>query len=276
MYEQDTSHHRAYVTDKDGVRSLRFEHNRQSSMYLDDPFETDIEYCGYLHLPLAVQPKAERVLVIGLGGGTVVKRMWRDYPRVRIDAVELDPEIVEIARVLFALPEDPRIRVSVGDGRAFLEASDETWDVIVVDAFDDDAIPRPLLTEEFMRECRDHLAPGGAIAWNVIGTVTGDYSKPFRCLYRTASNVWPRVWPFALGHSDSMPDSVHNVIVLATSADLTTGALECRIADRVGGMVTVRGFARFGEDLYRGPVRTGDVPILTDPHRGTPTRRSRP
>lgn len=265
MYTHDSPHHRIHVTDADGVRSLRFEHNRQSSMYLDDPFSTDIEYCGYLHLTLAVRPDAARTLIIGLGGGSVVKRMWRDYPGMHIDVVELDPEIVEIARVLFSVPEDGRIRIAVQDGRDFLSGSTESYDVIIVDAFDDDRIPRPLLTEEFMRECRDHLTPGGVAAWNVIGTVTGEYSKPFRCLHRTASNVWPWIRTFAIGRHESMPDAVYNVIVLAADTELTDDEFETRIADRVDGRVTVPGFGHFGEDLYRGPVRTGDVPILTDP-----------
>ena len=61
-------------------------------MYLDAPFDTDFEYPGYFHVALAMKPDAIRTLVIGLGGGTVVKRMWRDYPEMRIDSVELDPE----------------------------------------------------------------------------------------------------------------------------------------------------------------------------------------
>lgn len=271
MYSADTRYHRIHVTDENGVRSLRFEHNRQSSMYLDDPFETDIEYCGYLHLTLAVAPEARRTLVIGVGGGTVLKRMWRDYPWMSIDAVELDPDIVEVARVLFALPEDGRIRVKVGDGREYLAASREQWDIVIVDAFDDDRVPRPLLTEEFMREVRDHLAPGGVVAWNLIGTVAGEHSKPFRCLHKTASNVWPWVRAFAVGLDRSMPGSVYNVIVLASEACPTDDELVMRIADRVGGRVSVPGFATFAGDLYDGPVRTGDVPVLTD-HPARPRR----
>lgn len=62
-------------------------------MYLDAPFETDFDYPAYLHLTVAVKPDAARVCMIGLGGGTVAKRMWRDYPWMRIDAVEVDPQI---------------------------------------------------------------------------------------------------------------------------------------------------------------------------------------
>ena len=50
MYEHDSAYHRIHVTDEGGVRILRFEHNHQSSMPLDEPFSTDIAYVDYLHI----------------------------------------------------------------------------------------------------------------------------------------------------------------------------------------------------------------------------------
>jgi spermidine synthase len=268
VLEIDSQYHRLRITDDNGVRLLKFEHNRQSSMHLDDPYETDIEYVGYLHLVVAVAPQATRTLVIGLGGGSLVKRMWRDYPWMHIDAVEIDPEVVTVARSLFELPNDERIRLFTDDGRAFVRLSTETYDIIVVDAFDDDRVPRPLLTEEFMRDCRDRLSPTGVIVYNVIGAVYGPHSKPFRSLYRSAANVWRRVWTFPLGISDDAADTTRNIVMLAADAELTDDELLERIADRVGGLVTVPAFERFGEDLYRGSIRTGDVPILSESSGG--------
>lgn len=267
MYEHHSAYHRLRVVDDNGVRTLIFEHNHQSSMHLDDPFESDIEYVGYLHLTLAVKPDAARTLVLGLGGGSVVKRMWRDYPKMWLDVVELDPEVVDIARSFFELPDDPRITVIVEDGRSFVRRAAGPYDIIIIDAFDDDRIPRPMTTEEFLRECRDLLAPGGVIAYNVIGSVRGDESKPFRSLHRTASNVWRNVWTFTVGSADGSPEHTGNLVMLATDAEVTEDTLLERIAVRVGGLVTVPAFERFGDDLYRGSLRTGDVPLITDPPR---------
>lgn len=272
MPEFDSPFHRLRVTDNGAWRLLKFERNHQSSMALDDPFETDIEYVNYLHLAMAVKPDARLALVIGLGGGSLVKRMWRDYAPIEIDAVEIDEQVVGIAREFFALPDDERIRVFIDDGREFLGYCAETYDLIVVDAFDDDRIPRPLLTEEFLISCRDHLAADGVVAYNVIGSVSGTHSKPFRSLYRTTSSVWRNVWVFPIGSADGVTDSTRNMIMLASDAALTEDELLERIATRVDGLVTVTGFERFGEDLYRGTVRSGDVGITTDSH---PPRRKR-
>lgn len=268
MYECDSPFHRVRVTDNDGVRRLTFERNRQSSMRLDDSFETDIEYVAYLHLTMAITPTATRALVIGLGGASVVKRMWRDYPDMYVDAVEIDPKVVEVASTFFALPEDERIRVFVGDGREYVDLCAETYDIIIIDAFDDDRVPRPLLTEEFMRECRQCLTPGGVIAYNFIGAVYGPRSKPFRSLYRTAANVWRGVWVFPIGSANDPRDNTRNIIMLGTDAEVTQIRLLERIASRVGGRVTVPRFEYFGDDLYEGTIRSGDVPLIVDPRSG--------
>ncbi len=273
MLTHDSSYHRIRITEGHGVRLLKFERNEQSSMRIDDPFETDIQYVGYLHLTMAVAPHAARTLVIGLGGGSLVKRMWRDYAEMHIDAVELDDEVIDVAYAFFELPEDERIRVFNDEGRAFLSQSTETYDVIVVDAFDDDRIPRPLLTEEFLRVCRDHLSPNGVIAYNIIGSVYGSHSRLYRSFHRTAANVWRNIWTFPLDISNDPRDATRNIVMLASDAELTREELLERIGSRVDGLVTVPAFERFGEDLYPGSIRTGDVPLLLDPSPGRRNRR---
>jgi spermidine synthase len=270
MYEHTSNYHLLRVVDNDGIRLLKFERNQQSSMRLDDPFESDIEYVAYFHLALAVQPAATSALVIGLGGGSIVKRMWRDYPEMHIDAIEIDSEVADVAYELFDLPRDERIRVIVGDGREVVSCSNETYDIIIIDAFDDDRIPRHLLTDEFLRELRDHLSPNGVVVYNVIGSVHGDHSKPFRSFYRTLANVWRNVWMFPVGLWANGPIMLAfggNIILLASDIELSTDELLVRIAQHVDGRVSVKGFGLLGKDLYHGPVRSGDVPLLTDPPR---------
>lgn len=256
------------VEDKGQIRTLRIGRIEQSSMYLDAPFDTDFDYPAYLHLTLAVTPAATRVLMIGLGGGTIVKRMWRDYPLIHIDVAEVDPRVAELARTHFALPDDERIVVHVGDGRKLLESTETTYDIVIVDAFDDDRVPLPLVTEEFGRSVITHLEPDGVLAYNFHGSVSGDRSKPFRRLHRTLATSFSSVWVFPVGLSSGGPVSAHReIIALATNSGLTTDGLLANTASRVDGRVTVPGFERFGDDLYRGPMRTGDVRTYCDPVR---------
>jgi spermidine synthase len=263
MHEHTSEFHHITVEDIGQLRILRFERNRQSSMYLDAPFDTDFEYPSYFHLGIAVKPDAMRTCVVGLGGGTVVKRMWRDYPEMTLDVVELDPDVVDVAHEFFELPEDDRIRIHVADGRDFMEWTADTFDLVIVDAFDDFRVPRPLTTEEFMHAVRERLAPDGVVVYNVIGSVRGNRSRPFRSLYRTMRNVWRQVWLFVV--DEGVGAEGDNLILVATDEPPETEELLRRIASRVDGRVTVPAFDLFGNDLYTEPIRLGDVPIITDP-----------
>jgi spermidine synthase len=270
LFREDTQYHRVTVTEDDDARHLRFDRSHQTAVALDDPYESLIRYPDYLHLALAAKPDAERVLVLGLGGGAVTQRMWRDYPEVRIDSVEIDPVVVDVSRHYFGLTEDERSAVFVEDARRFVQTTDGTYDIVVVDAYYADALPFHLTTEEFFGEVKERLAPDGVVAYNVISSVEGDGSDLFRSMYRTADGVWDDLWVFPIGIGEDGDAEAHrNVIVLATDAGVAEDVLLDRIAGRVDGRVTIDGFEDFGDDLYAEVVRVGDVPLLTDSHAPT-------
>jgi len=263
----DTQYHRIIVTETRDERQLNFDKSLQSAMRLDDPYASVHPYTDYLHLALALKPDADHVLALGMGGGTVTKRMWRDYPDMRIDTVEIDPVVVDIAKEYFELPQDERLRHIVQDGRRFVQTTDETYDVIIVDTYYADAIPFHLTTQEFFEEAKQRLEPGGVIACNVIGSVKGSRSELFRSTYRTIGAVWDHVWVFPVGiGADGEMESYRNIIVLATEAGVAEDELRARISNRVGGRVVIPGFDRYAADLYTEPIETADVPLLTDSH----------
>jgi spermidine synthase len=274
MFETTTRYHRLRVTEDAGVRLLRLDRSPQSSMRVDDPYDTDFEYPQYLHLALALNPTASRTLVIGLGGGTVVKQMWSAYPDMRIDAVEIDVAVVDVARRFFEVPDDERVRVLVGDGREFIERSTDTYDVVILDAYDDDRLPYHLTTREFFESVRARMTPDGVAAYNVIGALDGKWSKPFRSLHRTMGLVWQRVVVFAVGiGADPRRGEVRNIVLLGTDASVDDHQLLANIASRVNGRVLLPGFEDLAGDHYVGGIRGGDVPVLED--RRGPLRRQR-
>ena len=270
ILRKDTQYHRLWVTENAEERFMRFDRSAQSSMYLDDPYATGFDYPYYLHLAMAVKPDSKHVLIVGLGGGTLVKQMLRDYPETRIDVVEIDPEVVSVAKQYFEVPDDSRLRIFTEDGRRFIKASRDTYDIIVMDAYYADALPFHLTTDEFFREAKARLAPDGVLAYNVIGSVQGERSKLFRSMYRTASGVWRQLWVFPIGIGQNhTPEVNRNILVFATDNRLTEDQLRARIKNRVDGRVTIPGFEKFGADLYIDRVAVGDVPLLTDQHAPT-------
>ncbi|MFP4182742.1 MAG: methyltransferase domain-containing protein [Thiohalospira sp.] len=151
-----------------GGRSLRFagEAAIQSHMDPRDPERLALAYTRALLLPLAWHPAPARVLLIGLGGGSLVRYLLARLPRTTITAVDSDPEMPVIARRWFGLPEDPRLAVHVGDGADWLNPGAD-WDLILVDAFDA-AGPAPLLVDpDLPVRLAAALARGGSAALNL-------------------------------------------------------------------------------------------------------------
>ena len=229
VYARDTEYHRLLVTEDGENRYLRFDNSYQSGMRISDPYASVFPYIDSMHVGLAYQPRAKKILFIGLGGASIPKRIYRDFPEMQIDAVEIDKEVVNVARRFFALPDNPRIDVHVADGRQYLVRNDEQYDLIMLDAFFADSVPSHLTTREFVSLARSRLAPGGAIVTNIIGAVQGKQSRLFRSMYRTYRSEFPTVQVHPV---DDLPgteddDDLRNITLVATdeppaSQDLLT------------------------------------------------------
>jgi spermidine synthase len=128
------------------------------------------------------------VLVIGLGGGTAVKQFLAAYPEVIVDAVEIDDEVAKIARRWFYLPPDSnRFHLFVEDGRRYLESHQTNYDLIIIDAYHNDAIPFHMVTRQFFELAHAHLNSGGLIALNLISALDGPNSGIAASVYQTTA-----------------------------------------------------------------------------------------
>jgi predicted O-methyltransferase YrrM len=240
-------------------------------MYLDDPFKTRFGYSDYLQLAFAYRPETRRVLYIGLGGGSAPKRTWRDFPQTQIDAVELDPEVVNVAYKYFELPRDPRIDVTVEDGRRFLAQNEGPWDTIIVDAFYSDSIPFHLATREFLELAQSRLAPGGTVLTNIIGAVQGPDSRLFRSMLRTYRAVFPTVsiHPVMDSGGDDL-SVVRNIILVAGDAAAPSKEFLLErwreIRRRSPGAPDLTEAIRGRVDKA---ISTANVPVLTDDYAPT-------
>jgi spermidine synthase len=263
---QDTRYHRMYVLDAPDTRYLRFDNTFQSAMSLKNPYDGAFQYTDYLQLGLAYNPSVKKVLFIGLGGGSVVKRMWRDFPQLELHAVEIDPEVVRVARQWFELPDDPRITVAAEDGRRFLAASDERYDMIVIDAYFSDSIPFHLATAQFFELVRSRLTPGGVVVSNVIGAIEGEGSKLLRSMNKTYRSVFPTVALHPVGGGGSLG----NVIMIASEGGLPAKDVLAQnwqsATARTKAPVDLAGAI---DARWEQAVPFADVPLLTDGYAPT-------
>lgn len=171
IYEKVSRYSTIIVTeDQRGLRTLLFDKDdvRQSVVKPGDPDHLELPYARVALVGLAMCEEPRRILVVGLGGGTLPSFLRKHYPDAVIDAVEIDPEVVDVARKFFGFREDPRMQAHVGDGRNFIEnVRQPGYDVIFLDAFGTDSVPAHLTTEEFLQAVRRAVAPGGVVVGNL-------------------------------------------------------------------------------------------------------------
>jgi spermidine synthase len=158
----------------------------ESSMKLSDPGALSVEYTRYMTVGIAYPPKVERILEIGLGGGRTVSYLSAAMPDTGILAVELDKDVVALAKKYFKFQETARLRTVVADGRAFLMRDDERWDVILIDAYRGPFVPFHLLTKEFYTLVKSRLTPGGVVVQNI---------EPSTMLFDSATATLKSVFP---------------------------------------------------------------------------------
>ena len=205
LLDRYSAYHHILVEDTGGTRLLRFDSAVQSKMSLRAPYDGGFEYTEFFHVPIVLNPTTTNVLFIGLGGGTGPKAFHRDYPHVFVNVAEIDPEVVDVARRYFALPEDGRLRVTVSDGRVFLQRSAARYGTIIVDAYacgpSGAYIPYQLATQEFFELAWRCLENGGSLAYNVMGVYGGDFDSIVRSLHATLLSVFQAVYAFQAASS---------------------------------------------------------------------------
>jgi spermidine synthase len=194
LYEKPSAFGAIIVTeDEQGLRVLRFEKGgaRQSVVKPGDPEYLALPYAQVVFVGLALCAEPRRMLVVGLGGGTLPMFLRKHYPGAAIDAVDIDPDVVHVAKQFFGFREDDRMRAHVDDGRRFIEKSRQPYDIIFLDAFGSDKLPAHLTTQEFLEAVRRAVKPDGV----VVGNLWGRYSNPlFDSMVRTYQEVFDELY----------------------------------------------------------------------------------
>jgi spermidine synthase len=122
---------------------------------------------------LLLKPDPKRVLIAGLGGGTIPLVLSELFPDASIDVIEIDESVARVAKDFFFFKQTDLMRVHINDARVFIKRAalkEEKYDYIVLDAFSGDYIPEHMLTQEFLEEVKQVLAPDGVVVANTFST----------------------------------------------------------------------------------------------------------
>jgi spermidine synthase len=159
------------IIDRGDERSLYFGgHVLQSTIRLSRPESLALIYTRFMMAPLLFNETPERILIIGLGAGSLLHFLHHQLPDCHIDTIDNSPDIIDLARKFFMLPEDSRVVVHHGDGYGFLAdlpISENSYDLILLDAFDAQGMAASIYRSDFFDLCRSHLNQAGMICLNM-------------------------------------------------------------------------------------------------------------
>ena len=165
------------VEDKGDLRCLKFNvksnKTRQSCLLKSQPQRLVFNYTKQLLTGLLVNPKPKRILIIGLGGGTMSNTLHQLLPDSYIDNVEIDESVIKVARQYFGFLENDQIKTYSQDGRVFVKRAllkKLQYDWIILDAFNGDYIPEHLMTKEYLEETKRLLSPQGILTANTFSS----------------------------------------------------------------------------------------------------------
>jgi spermidine synthase len=171
------------ITDTALFRCLYFGTiDKQSAMLKERPDVLVLQYTQAMATAMALVPDPRRILILGMGGGSLAKFLLQNFPEVHIDAVEIRDAVIKLALGYFALPEyDPRLNITLANAQDFVMhqayVQRARYDLIFIDLFDTFG-PSPVLsTREFLTSCDLLLEANGVAVINAWNRPQDNYKK---------------------------------------------------------------------------------------------------
>jgi spermidine synthase len=175
-----------FIAEDGATRALHFcWRYTQSRMRIDAPVALQMTYTRMMMSFLLLHTNPRRLLLLGLGGGSLAKYCHHYLPQARITVVESNPHVLAFRDEFAVPPDDERFRVVADDAGAYVRACRDRYDVVLMDAFDRRGIASGLELPAFYDALRGCLYPEGIVAANVAG---------FRAERDALIDLMRRVW----------------------------------------------------------------------------------
>jgi spermidine synthase len=173
--QRESQYNTIYIRREGALIGMIFGVNRRyftESLYNPkDPKELPVVYTRYMTAALAYPATLTSALEIGLGGGRTASYLNRHMGgALSLTCVELDPQVIAMAKKYFGVAESPSLRIVAKDGRLYLRENAGQHDLIMIDAYRGTFVPFQLLTKEFFTLVKTRLKPGGVVAQNIEPT----------------------------------------------------------------------------------------------------------
>jgi spermidine synthase len=217
IFEKETRYHHIMVYEDGYIRTLRlgkgYEAGKQSRVDIRSPHDLILEYTRLVFSGLLINDRPDSILIIGLGGGVIPRAFNRYFPEAKIDVVDIDPDVLDVAEKYFLFKHGKNINAHISDGRVFVEDKirrnhSVKYDIIILDAYDSSSIPGHLLTKEFLELIARVMNPKGVIVANVLSD-----NNLFHSIIKTYREVFGRCYVF-------MGEQAKNAVLVTPGKDV--------------------------------------------------------
>ncbi|MCK5416009.1 fused MFS/spermidine synthase [Candidatus Parcubacteria bacterium] len=200
---------RGYITDPFGV---------QSAIFTDDNNDLVFDIYRFYRLAEHFKPNYRKTLMIGGGTYTYPQDFLRRSETGTMDVVEIDPELINVAKKYFDFKENDRINIYHEDGRTFINEMKEVYDVIIMDAFNSNlSAPFHLTTKEVVSKLYNNLSDDGVVLVNIISAIDGDKGKFMRAEIATYKTKFPQAYIFPVQYPEDGFKRQNSLVVFLKS-----------------------------------------------------------
>ncbi len=162
------SYDKPRVYDEGGIRCLRFGNGvAQSEMRLSAPFELTLSYTRLMLGFVLFNSEPKHILLVGLGGGSLSKYCYQQFPQARITTLEINPDVIALREQFLIPPDDARFQIIQTDASEYLAHHDLTADVILLDGYDAVGLPEGICSSSFYSNCWRALSEQGVLVANL-------------------------------------------------------------------------------------------------------------
>jgi len=173
LHQAKSPYNKIKVVEEDGIRKLICGTTLPTLQSAIDLEDLDRDVCHYSALMMGCIdfiPNLSRILVVGLGGGTVVRRLLESLPDAAVDVIEIDEQITELAKEYFYLEDNPRMRIVTGNAFNVIPTLQDQYDIIILDAFIGNTLPIYLMSTEFFDSVTRRLKESSMVVSNLWST----------------------------------------------------------------------------------------------------------
>ena len=158
LYEKESNFHKISVVENEIGRFLHYKDTYQAGIVDTDVYKGNIPYINYFLIPYLINPNIKKILLIGMGTGIIVNQYEQIFSRLeKIDVVDIEENILEIAKKFFNFKQTEKFNFHLQDGIVFLNNTKQKYDLIVADVASNEGIDSRFCEKEYLLSVKKHL-----------------------------------------------------------------------------------------------------------------------